>query len=97
MKDDAYYKWKFRLALLDDYDKCISVEWESDIIEAKDKWDRNISDTVYQALLEANKKYNFVDYDNVPAMEFQYMKTDSKGKWSDWSFWSDPIVDYYNL
>ena len=40
---------------------------------------------------------NLLDYDRVPAMEYQRRVTDYKGKWCEWKYDSDPIEDYYNL
>ncbi len=89
--------YKFRLALLDDYDQFVSSEWESDFIEAKDKWDKHINDLMFDHLLRDNGKYSFVDYDNVPPMEYQYRVGKNKDNMSEWKFWSDPIEDYFNL
>ena len=82
---------KFRLVLLDDYDEVTEVLYESRMYEG-DRWNREFSKDNYDCLLKYNGIYNFVDYDNVPPMEFQI---DEKGD-GNWKFLSDPIVDYFN-
>lgn len=82
---------KFRLVLLDDYDEVTEVLYESRMYEG-DRWNREFCDDKFECLLKYNGIYNFVDYDNVPPMEFQI---DEKGD-GNWRFLSDPIVDYFN-
>lgn len=83
---------KFRLVLLDDYNNVTEVLFESIMYEG-DRWNRDFSEAKYECLLEFDAKYNFVDYDNVPPMEFQIDKNGD----GNWKYLSDPIDDYYNL
>jgi len=83
---------KFRLVLLDDNDEVTEVLYESKMYEG-DRWGVDFSRDHLECLLKYNGIYNFVDYDNVPPMEFQI---DEEGN-NLWRFLSDPIVDYFNL
>lgn len=51
------------------------------------------SKDLYNCLINANQKYNFSDWENVPPMEFQARR---KGT-NKWEYLSDPIDDYMNL
>lgn len=88
---------QFRLVRLDEYDHVIEVEYESPVFDGNDKFDKEISDAKFEHLLKLHWKYDLLDYDRVPAMEYQYRVTDYKGKWGKWEHYSDPIEDYYNL
>lgn len=88
---------QFRIVLLDDYDNVIGVEMESPIFEDGYRWSKEFCDAKYEALMQLQGKYNLVDYDNVPPMEFQRRESKVNGEWSDWKYLSDPIEDYYNL
>lgn len=88
---------QFRLVLLDEYDHVIEVEYESPVFDGDDKFDKEFSDAKYEHLLKLDREYNLLDYDRVPAMEYQRRFTDYKGKWGEWKYYSDPVEDYYNL
>lgn len=88
---------QFRVVLLDDYDNVIKVEMESPVFEDGYRWSKDFCDALFDELLELNAKYNLVDYDNVPPMEFQRRESKKNGEWEKWRYLSDPIEDYYNL
>lgn len=88
---------QFRVVLLDDYDNVIGIEMESPIFEDGYRWSKEFCDAQFEALLQLHGKYNLVDYDNVPPMEFQRRESKKNGEWEEWRYLSDPVEDYYNL
>ena len=88
---------QFRVVILDEDDNVISVEYESELFQSNDRWDKYFCDAHYKELMELNAKYDLCDYENVPYMEFQRRTTDKNHQWSDWVYLSNPIEDYYNL
>ena len=87
---------QFRLVQLDDYDNVIDIEYESEVFPSNDEFDHDFRRALYDCLVEADNKYNFIDYDNAPIMEFQRRVTDRNGVWGPWRFLSDPVSDVYN-
>lgn len=87
---------QFRLVQLDDYDNVIDVEYESEVFPSNDEFDPDFRQAKYDCLVEADNKYDFIDYENAPIMEFQRRVTDRKGTWGHWRFLSDPVSDVYN-
>jgi hypothetical protein len=43
-------------------------------------------------MMEFDNVFNYVDYDNVPPLEFQARR---KGK-DEWLYLSDPVDDFFN-
>lgn len=60
-------------------------------LDSISKYDKNVSDYVYETVLELDKKYDFIDYDNCPYIEIRYFENDKLK-------YTDDCVDYmYNL
>lgn len=90
-------KQQFRVVILDYYDNVINVEHESGTFGCDRDGNAAFGEAVYRELLELNSKYNLVDCDNVPPMEYQRRVTDEDGKFCGWVYMSNPIEDFYNL
>lgn len=86
-----YLLVQFRLVLLDDKDNVEEVVYESEEHELCDGWDS--SDEMYHCLLDADDRFDFDDWENVPPLEFQGRERGSK----EWKYLSDPLEDWFNL
>lgn len=78
---------KFRYVILDDFDNVIELLYESGEYP-------NISscqNDIYQMLLKLDDRFNFTDYDNCPLVIVQVFEN------SNWRYYSDAVVDWYNL
>lgn len=83
---------QFRLVELDDYNNVVKVHYLSKEYEPTDQFGREFSDDHYKVMMEFDNVFNYVDYDNVPPLEFQARR---KGK-DEWLYLSDPVDDFFN-
>ena len=84
---------RFRLVLLNDDDTVKEVLFTSKEYAPTSGFGDEFGEEHYKVMMQFNEVYHFVDYDNVPPMEFQAQRKSTGDKW--W-FLSDPIDDYYN-
>ena len=83
---------QFRLVILDDKDNVVDVLFTSKEYKPSSIFDKSFSEDLYECLMDANQKYNFDDWENVPPMEFQ----DKRKGTDEWIYLSDPIEDFMN-
>lgn len=84
---------QFRLVVLNEDDTVKEVVFESKNYTPCSRFSKPISQDLYECLLDANLKYDFSNWKQVPPMEFQI-----KIKVNDeWRYLSDPVDDYMNL
>ena len=82
------------LILLNNDDTVKEVLMESPLLEGDTRYGSTpFTEAWYKTLWEYNDIYDFIDYNNVPPMEFQIRE---EGK-DEWDYYSDPIDDFYNL
>lgn len=85
---------QFRLVLLNNDDTVKEVLMESPLLEGDTRYGSTpFTEALYEILLEYHGIYDFIDYNNVPPMEFQIRE---EGK-DEWDYYSDPIDDFYSL
>lgn len=80
---------QFRLVLLNEDDSVKKVIHTSE----KYKTIGELNEAIYGYLLEANSKFNFSDWENVPPMEFQVKEFGT----DEWNYLSDPVSNWMNL
>lgn len=87
-------KHQFRLVTMDYFDNVIEVLYESPYLSGKIEFDPkgDFEKKMYETLIHYSTVYNFCDYENCPPMEFQVR---AEGE-EEWTYYSDPIEDYYN-
>ena len=83
---------QFRLVILDEKDNVVDALFTSKEYKPSSIFDKPFSEDLYECLMDANQKYNFDDWENVPPMEFQARR---KGT-DEWMYLSDPIEDFMN-
>ena len=84
---------QFRLVVLNEDDTVKEVVFESKNYTPCSRFSKPISQDLYECLLDANLKYDFSNWEQVPPMEFQIK---IKGN-DEWRYLSDPVDDYMNL
>ena len=84
---------QFRLVVLNEDDTVKEVVFESKNYTPCSRFSKPISQDLYECLLDANLKYDFSNWKQVPTMEFQIK---IKGN-DEWRYLSDPVDDYMNL
>ena len=84
---------QFRLVVLNEDDTVKEVVFESKNYMPCSRFSKQISQDLYECLLDANLKYDFSNWKQVPTMEFQIK---IKGN-DEWRYLSDPVDDYMNL
>ena len=83
---------QFRLVILDEENNVVDVLFTSKEYEPSSIFDKPFSEDLYECLMDAHRKYDFNDWENVPSMEFQARR---KGI-DEWIYLSDPIEDFMN-
>ena len=84
---------QFRLVVLNEDDTVKEVVFESKNYTPCSRFSKPISQDLYECLLDANLKYDFSNWKQVPTMEFQIK---IKGN-DEWRYLSDPVDDYMNI
>lgn len=84
---------QFRLVVLNEDDTVKEVVFESKEYMPCSRFSKPISQDLYECLLDANLKYDFSNWQEVPPMEVQIKTKDN----DEWRYLSDPVDNYMSI